>query len=466
MSASELQKYLFLLESENELFRITVATDPQLEIASITERVCKQSGGGRALLFKQPAGCRFPVATNLFGSLRRVCLALGVESLDELTNLVRGLLDLVPEISFPSLGYQIVALPEFSRFASKPAAEPDSTLMTMNPPDLTIFPFLQAWPEDGSASGHQRYITLPQVFTAAPDGATPNCGLYRAQIRGARELALQWKAGSGAARHAELYRRAGKKMPVAVVLGGDPATLFSAMCPLPGDLDETVFAGFLRGRPLQMAPCSTVPLNVPIGAEVVIEGYLEPGETVTEGPFGNHTGFYAPAASAPLMRVTAIHHRSDAIIPATVVGPPPMEDCWMAVAWERLLLAFLQKQFPMLADIHFPFEWIFHQSAIISLEDPRPGMVRDMVEQLWRLPWFASARILIFVDAASGTSMLSQASWKCINVLDVRYDLVADTASARIALDATGCRVPRSMLKMDDAVIKLVDRRWREYGFA
>lgn len=466
MCASELQKYLSLLESGNELSRIIVPADPHLEIATITDRVCKQPGGGRALFFERPTGCGFPVATNLFGSFRRVCLALGFESLDELTSLASGLLDQIPEIDFPNLGRQITVLSEFSCFAPKLLAEPDSALAAMPLPDLTTFPFLQAWPEDGSVSGHKRYITLPQVFTTDPDGGTPNCGLYRVQIRGPRELALQWKTGSGAAKHAELYRSAGKKMPVAIVLGGAPATLFSAMFPLPGDLDETVFAGFLRRKPLQMAPCCTVPLKVPLGAELVIEGYLEPGEAVTEGPFGNHTGFYAPAALAPLLRITAIRHRRAAIIPATVVGPPPMEDCWMAVAWERLLLAFLQKMFSMLADIHFPFEWIFHQSAIISLEDPRPGMVREVAEQLWRLPWFASARVLIFVDAASGRSRLSQASWKCINLLDARYDLIADQASARIALDATGCRLPGKMLKMNENIIKLVDRRWPEYGFA
>jgi 4-hydroxy-3-polyprenylbenzoate decarboxylase len=155
-------------------------------------------------------------------------------------------------------------------------------------------------------------------------------------------MAIQWKAGSGAARHAELYRDAGKPMPVAVALGGDPAVLFSAMFPLPGALDEVAFAGFLRGSALQTAPCQSVPLSVPMGAEIVIEGYVNPGESVLEGPFGNHSGLYSPAAPAALMRVTAIRHRADAVVPATVVGPPPMEDCWMAKAWARLLLAFIR----------------------------------------------------------------------------------------------------------------------------
>ena len=263
----------------------------------------------------------------------------------------------------------------------------------MNPPNLARFPFLQSWPGDGEASGHSRYITLPQVVTTDPDGGTQQLRTCTgSSCAESVKRPSSGKPGSGAARHAELYRRKGKAMPVAIVLGGDPATLFSAMFPLPGDLDEMTFAGFLRGTPLATVPCRSVPLRVPAGAEVVIEGYVEPGETVTEGPFGNHTGFYSPAAPAALMRVTAISHRPDAVIPATVVGPPPMEDCWMAQAWERLLLAFLQRLVPSIRDIHFPFEWVFHQSAIISLENPEPGMVRNISAQLWALPWFRSAR--------------------------------------------------------------------------
>ena len=466
MFINELRSYLSVLEQHHELSRVTASVNPCLEIAAITNRICKQPEGGRALLFERPSGSRFPVATNLFGSLKRVCLALGVASLDELTCRLRDLLDRIPEINLPNLDRQIASLPEFSRFVPYISANTDPHLVSSDQSDLFCFPFLQCWPEDGSDSGQQRYITLPQVFTADLEGKAPNCGLYRVQIRGPRELAIQWKAGSGAARHAEAFRRQGKAMPVAITLGGDPAMLFSAMSPLPGELDEVAFAGFLRGKSLQNVPCSTVPLRVPIGVEVVIEGYVEPGHTVVEGPFGNHTGFYSSAAPAALMQVTTIRCRPDAIIPATVVGPPPMEDCWMAVAWERLLLAFLRKLFPVVADIHFPFEWIFHQSAIISLENPTPDMVRKTVAQLWLLPWFAAARILIFVDAASGSPKLPQAAWRCVNLLEYRHDLIRDEGTDRVAFDATGCRTQRNRVIMDERIVKLVDRRWSEYGIA
>ncbi|MFH1026495.1 MAG: UbiD family decarboxylase [Pseudomonadota bacterium] len=466
MPFENLQNYISLLEQHDQLARISAPVDPLLEIAAITDRVCKQPGGGRALLFEQPYGSRFAVATNLFGSLKRICLALEIDHPDRLRVRLRELLDKIPEIDFPNLDRQLAGLPEFSRFAAIDSTEADQELVTAAQPDLTLFPFLQSWLDDGSACGHKRYITLPQVFTTFPDGNNPNCGLYRVQIRGPRELAIQWKTGSGAARQAAEFRSRGETMPVAIMLGGDPAMLFSAMLPLPGNLDETAFAGFLRGEPLRTATCGTVPLRVPTGAEVVIEGYVEAGATVTEGPFGNHTGCYSPAAPAALMRVTAIRHRPDAIVPATVVGPPPMEDCWMAVAWERLLLAFLQKLLPELADIHFPLEWVFHQSAIISLENPRPGMVREMAEKLWLLPWFAAARILVFVDAACGPLEIRRAAWQCINLLEYRHDLIHDAATGRTALDATGCRSPQNRTETDQDIARLVGRRWREYGLA
>jgi 4-hydroxy-3-polyprenylbenzoate decarboxylase len=465
MTLSPLRQFISQLEAIGDLSGISVPVDPILEIAAITNRVCKQPDGGRALLFEHPKGSDFPIATNLFGSRERVCLALGVTNLEELTGRLRSLLDRIPDPDATSLDHQIDALPEFSRFAPHAAAETDPALIPMDAPNLTRFPFLQNWPGDGAADSHPRYITLPQVVTADPDGGTRNCGVYRVQIRGAREAVIQWKAGSGAAGHAELYRHAGRAMPVAIVLGGDPAALFSAMFPLPGDLDEMTFAGFLRGSPLVTVPCRVVPLRVPAGAEVVIEGYVEPGDTAIEGPFGNHTGFYAPAAPAAVMRITAVSHRTDAVIPATVVGPPPMEDCWMAQAWERLQLAFLQKLLPSINDIRYPFELIFHQSAIISLENPHPGMVRNISARLWALPWFRSARLLLFVSA-SEPAELSRVSWRAINVTDFTDDIFYDRATGRVAVDATGAAVPCPEVKYSVEVAALVDRRWKEYGIA
>lgn len=462
MSFSELHQFIALLEARDELTRITVETDPILEIAAITDRVCKQPGGGRALLFENPRGARFHVATNLFGSLGRTALALGVDNLDDLTTKMDALLGRIAAPEQAKLDQQIGALAEFTRFS--PRQQSPHWTEVMAPPDLSAFPFLQSWPGDGAASGHPRYITLPQVYTAGPDDTAPNCGMYRAQVLGPWELALRWKAGSGAARHLEEFRQQGRPMPVAIALGGDPASLFSAMLPLPGNLDETTFAGFLRGAPIGMAACRTQPLRVPSQAEVVIEGLVDPKETVAEGPFGNHTGYYSPDGPAALMRVTAISVRPNAITPATVVGPPPMEDCWMAKAWERLLLSFLKRLIPAVRGLHFPLEWIFHQSAIISLEKPNPGMVREIAGLLWNTPWFSAARLLIFVAADPTPVNEGEIAWRSINLTDYAQDLFYDSTQQRMALDATGCRLPRQSLNADPAMVLQVQRRWQEYG--
>lgn len=465
MALSHLDTFIASLDS-SELSRITVPVDPKLEIAAITRRVCTEPAGGRALLFTHPRGRNFAVVTNLFGSEQRLCRALGIDTFDVLTERMAQLLVQLTEPEADSLDRQLTGLPDFRRFRPLHNAGNDADLVTMTEPDLRRFPFLHNWPADGSADGHPDYITLAQVMTVAPDGSSPNCGLYRVQVRGVGEAALQWKPGSGAARHAQLYRAARMPMPVAIVLGGDPALLCSAMFPLPGNLDEVTFAGFLRGAPLATVACHSVPLRVPLGAEVVIEGYVEPGATVIEGPFGNHSGYYAPAASAALFRVTKIRHRPAAIIPATVVGPPPMEDCWMARAWERLLLGFLRALIPAIHEIHVPLEWAFHQSAVIFLENPQPGMVGDIVERVWALPWFAAARLLIFTDAESEVPNLSYALWRGINVTDISRDVYCDKESGRLALDATGTAQTRSPVQDSKECSELVDRRWKEYGLA
>lgn len=462
MSVQDLQQLISLLESRDELTRITVATDPILEIAAITDRVCKRPGGGRALLFENPRGSRFPVATNLFGSLSRTALALGIDHLDVLTTRLDALLSRIASPELAQLDQQIGALAEFARFV--PQTLPPCWTEIMPQPDLAVFPFLHSWPGDGAASGHPRYITLPQVFTAAPAGSAPNCGMYRAQVLGPRELAMRWKAGSGAARHLSEFQRLGKPMPVAIALGGDPAGLFSAMLPLPGELSELTFAGFLRGAPVGMAACRSLSLLVPSRADVVIEGYVNPAETVTEGPFGNHTGYYSAAGPAGLLRVTSISLRPDAIIPATIVGPPPMEDCWMATAWERLLLSFLKTLFPAVNGLHFPQEWIFHQSAIISLENPQPDMVREIAALLWDTPWFSAARLLVFVDAAVDPADLSGVAWRAINLHGLAQGLFRDSTRKRLALDATDNKSSRLPLSGDPAMNQQVQRRWQEYG--
>lgn len=464
MPPPDLHHFIALLEARRELARVTTPVEPLLEIAAITDRVCKSPGNGPALLFRNPAGSRFPVATNLFGSPRRLCLALGLDDLAHLTERMQSLLGLIDGPILSRLDSQISGLPGFSRFSPRSLPNHDPLLTALKAPDLGLFPFLQSWPGDGSADGFPRYITLGQVFTRHPESGSQNCGMYGAQLRGPRSLALRWKQGSGAARHLESHRRRGMPMPVAIALGGAPAMTMSALFPLPGELDEVAFAGFLASAPLATVPCRSVPLHVPAGCDLVIEGYVNPGETVREGPFGNHTGSYSPASDASLLRVTAISHRPDAIIPATVVGQPPMEDCWMARVWERLLLAFLRQLVPGVVELCFPLEWIFHQSAIISLENPTPAMVRETASRLWQTPWFSASRLLLFVAADTAPSDLSGVSWRAINLCDLTADIIRDGSGHRTALDATGTRMPQQRIEPDSAVALNIDRRWKEYG--
>ncbi len=456
-----LRPFLALLESRGTLCRITEPVDPRLDIAAVTMEACHEPDGGPALLFEKPSGSHYRVATNLFGSLERVCCALGVDHLDQLTGRMSTLLCQIREPRLEVLDRQIAALPEFFRYQPRQSACPSSERIRQSTPDLEQFPFLQNWPDDGNASGCPRYMTLPLVLTRSPDGESVNAGIYRVQIRGRNQVAIRWKPGSGAARHAELYAEQGAAMPVAIALGGEPAALFSAMFPLPGQLDELTYAGFLQQRPLQTSACDTVPLQVPHGAELVVEGFVTPGDTVTEGPFGNHTGFYDQAGPAARLQVTAVNHRPDAIIPATLVGPPPMEDCWMTKAWEKLLQSFLKHLVPGVTDIHLPLEWSFQQSAIISLENPKPGMVREIAGALWGMPWFASGRLLIFIDSATTAAEdLSAVSWRCINLLDYGHDLIFDTSGRRLALDATGCGRSRPPVAYEPELLRRAAALW------
>lgn len=458
----DLRTFIALLEQERQLSIVKAQVNPELEIAAITDRVCKQPDGGNALLFQQTKGYHFPVATNLFGSCKRTALALGVKNLAQLTDKTTDLLAMISTNDPNKLDIDISALAKFNRFTPV-TSEAYWKRSTTN---LYSFPFLQNWDADGSKSNNPHYITMGQVFTTLPDGSSPNCGMYRAQIIGSDKLAIRWKDGSGAGLHLTQHHKCNKNMPVAITLGGDPALIFSSMMPLPGNLDEVTFAGFLRNYPLRVSPCLTVPLHVPASAEIVIEGLVDPSKSFDEGPFGNHTGYYAPTGSAVIMEITSINIRPNAIIPATIVGPPPMEDCWMFKAWERIILAFLQKLRPEIADIYIPLEWSFHQSAIISLESTHAGMVREISSFLWGLPWFANSRLLIFVSSRIPVDHTGTVSWKAINELDISRTMIMNTNRNSIAIDATGMEPTRPVLQRSAAIESLVSNRWQEYGLA
>lgn len=446
MAYTDLRGFLARLDAMGELLRVDAEVDPLLEIAEITDRQSK-GADGKALLFSRVKGSRFPVATNLFGSESRMAAALQVASLGSLTRLMEELL------ARPEAAPAPVAV---RRAPCQEVVERD--------PDLGLYPFLQSWPGDGG-----RFITLPLVFTGDPDSGALNCGMYRVRIFDSKCAGIRWKERSGGHSHYLKYLKAGRSMPVAIALGGDPALTLAACLPLPEPFDELGCAGYLRGEPVQTVTCLTSALRVPAHAELVIEGFVEPGETRWEGGFGNHTGFYDKGEDVPVLRVTCVTHRGDLIYPATVVGPPPMEDCYLAKAAERLLLPFSRRQCPEIVDITLPLEGIFHGCAVVAIRKSAPGQGRRVLESLRGSGWLKMGKLLVVVDATDAALTLPGAFWQALNGARFPHDLVV--ADGCLGIDATRKFPeeggPRELqeLRQDPSVSALVERRWREYGF-
>ncbi len=459
---SSLQDFIERLDHQHELHQVSVAVATRLEIAAITRRISSYPKGGPALLFQQPDQYPFPVVTNLYGSQSRMRLALGLDSLEDLTTSFDALLQTLPVQGVTGLGALLASHPDLSCCKRVVVANGPCQEELVPGADLLQLPFLHNWPEDGRAAGTGRYITLGQVITAAPDGSDPNCGIYRCQIHDPHTLAIRWRQGSGAAQHHQQCIQQGKQMPVAIVLGGPPSLTLTAAWPLPEGLDEVSFAGWLRGASIPTVVCPHGPLQVPAEAELVIEGFAEPDRSLVEGPFGNHTGQYDPAGPTARVTVTRITRRRNPIIPATVVGPPPQEDCWMMLGWERLLAALLARLAPGVRDIRMPPPWVFRGSAVVSLENPSPHMVRKTVQTLWQLPWFRKAHLLIVVDAGIAAHDLQQVAWRVVNETDWLDDLIRDEAGGRLAVDATRRSV--EALLPDAAANRLMTQRWKEYG--
>ncbi|HLO27126.1 MAG TPA: UbiD family decarboxylase, partial [Geobacteraceae bacterium] len=415
MAWQDLREFLDRLEQTGQLHRIGAEVDPMLEIAEITDRVSKSPGGGRALLFERVRGSRFPAVTNIFGSERRVCAALGVDELPQLTRRMAELLQNVNAVTEEDAGAALASNTDFARFGPAVVAQGACQEVVEDAPDLSAYPIPKSWPGDGWPACNGRFITLPLIFTRDPDTGVANCGMYLVQVFSSRSAGIRWRPGSGGAGHLTKYRARGERMPVAIALGGDPAAAFSAMLPLPAAVDEMQFAGFLRGKQVEVVQCRTSGIMVPANAELVIEGYIDPCELGSGGEFGNHTGFYAPPQELPVMHVDCITRRRDPVFPATVVGPPPMEDCHMARAAERLMLPFTRLELPEIVEINLPLEGIFHGAAIVSIDKRAPGQGRLVMERLWAKGWLSGSRLLVVVDGDVDVCDLSRVFWKVLN---------------------------------------------------
>ncbi|MBI3698606.1 MAG: menaquinone biosynthesis decarboxylase, partial [Acidobacteria bacterium] len=394
MAYQDLRDFLKTLDREGELKRVSAEVDPILEITEVADRAVKK--GAPALLFERPKGYDIPVAINLFGSRRRMELALEVGSIQEIAARISEYLEMKTPQGLVGKLKMLPKLAEMGSFFPRSVRDgPSKEVILRDNFSLLDFPILKCWPQDGG-----RFITLPLVFSRNPDTGKRNCGMYRLQVYDERTTGMHWQTHKQGAEH---YRRALKegrstRMEVAVAIGSDPATMFSAVLPLPPDLDEMLFAGFLRSEPVEMVKCETVDLEVPANAEMVLEGYLTLGELRTEGPFGDHTGFYSLEDDYPVFHVTCVTRRKNPIYATTIVGPPPMEDYYMGNAIERIFLPLMRLQLPEVIDLHMPAEGIFHNLMLVSIRKSYPGHARKVMSAIWGLGQAMFTKCIVVVD--------------------------------------------------------------------
>ncbi|MBM3914934.1 MAG: menaquinone biosynthesis decarboxylase [Sphingomonadales bacterium] len=398
MAWKDQQAFIEALEKANELVRIKTFVDPHLEIAEITDRISKSGEGGKALLFEN-TGYDFPVLMNAYGSERRMCMALGVSDLDETA---REIEELFKMISAPkeSMLDKLKLLPKLGAFASwMPAVKKGRGAcqeVIMAEPDITKVPVITCWPKDGGP-----FVTLPVIHTKDPVTQSRNVGMYRMQVFGPTLTGMHWHKHKVSAKHFAEYKKLGKKMPVAVALGGDPVYAYSATAPLPENVDEYMLAGFLRKKKVELVKCLTQPeIEVPADADFIIEGYVDPNdELIWEGPFGDHTGYYSLPDWYPRFHITAITHRRNAVYPATIVGIPPQEDAWLGKATERIFLAPIKMTMvPEIMDMDMPVEGVFHNLVITKINKEYAGQGQKVMNAMWGAGQMMFNKILVLAD--------------------------------------------------------------------
>lgn len=481
MAYKDLREFIKFLEQRGLLHRVKVEVDPELEISEITDRMCKTPNGGKALFFEKVKGSDVPVVTNIFGSFERMCLSLEVESLDDIGKRIEKLLNQTPPKTFKEKIKTAFDLLEISKYLPKRVKNAPCQEVVNHEPDLDKLPILKTWPLDGG-----RFITFPMVFTRDPDTGKQNCGMYRMHVYDKKTTGMHWHIHKDGATHYRKYKELGKRMPVAVAIGSDPAVIYSSTAPLPYGVDEMVFAGFLRRSPVEMVKCVTSDIEVPANAEFVLEGYVDPEELRDEGPFGDHTGFYSPVDKFPVFHVTCITHRKNPLYPATVVGKPPMEDCYMGKATERIFLPLLRLQFPEIRDMNLPMEGVFHNAAIISIKKQYPGHGKKIIHGLWGMGQMSFSKLIIVVDEDVDVQNLSTTAWKVLNNVDWRRDVIISEGpvdeldhsasmprfGGKMGIDATRKTREEGMFRdwpeeitQSKEIIELVNKRWHEYGF-
>ncbi len=476
-----LQQFIRELESAGELQRISAKVDARLEIAEIVDRISK--AGGPALLFENVSGSDFPVLINAFGSYRRMQMALSCDSFDDIGIRLEEKMKIQPPRSLKEKVQALLALKEISGIIPKKVKRASCQERVYGPdgPLLDMLPILTCWPHDGGP-----FITLPIVITKDPDSGTQNMGMYRMHKYDNTTTGMHWQYNKDGNRHFDKYKSSGKKMELAVALGGSPLVTYAATAPLTPEFDELLLAGFIGSHPVEITKAKTVDLFVPAESDFIIEGYVDPDEERVEGPFGDHTGFYSPADNYPVFHVNCITCRNDAVYPSTVVGKPPMEDCFMGKATERIFLPMLRMIVPEIVDMELPIEGVFHNCALVSIEKKFPGQAKKVINALWGLGQMASTKYIFVFDKDIDLKDSKTVVWKLLNNVDPKRDLLLSEGpldaldhsatypnfGGKMGIDATRKTVEEGMgrkwpdeIKMSKEVKEKVSRRWQEYGF-
>jgi 4-hydroxy-3-polyprenylbenzoate decarboxylase len=418
MAYEDLRDFVRALDKAGELKKIGFEVDPHLEITEFADRSVKN--GGPAFLFEKPKGSEVSVLINAFANERRMELALEASPEEVAARIAELIAMRKPE---GMLG-KLKMLPKLADLASifpKTVSDgPCKENIRRDDFSLDEFPILHCWPQDAG-----RFITLPMVFSRNPDTGKRNCGCYRLQVFDGQTTGMHWQTHKQGAEHYRRMRAAGntQRMDIAVAIGADPATMYSAILPLPPDLDEMMIAGFLREKPVQMVKCETSDLEVPVNSEIVLEGYVELGELRSEGPFGDHTGFYSLADDYPVFHITCVTHRNKPIYATTIVGPPPMEDFYMGKAIERIFLPLMRLQVPEVRDICMPAEGIFHNLILVSIRKSYPGHARKVMHGIWGLGQAMFSKCIVVVDEDVDVQNVSEVVWKALNNIDPERDI-------------------------------------------
>lgn len=444
------QQFIDALEKAGELLRIKTYVDPKLEIAEITDRMSKQPGGGKALLFEN-TGYDFPVLMNAYGSEKRMCMALGVQHLDDVAKEIENLFHL---LSSPKEGIidKLKLLPKLGQFASwmpkvkKGRGECQQVIMTDKPltsggvwggpPDITKLPVITCWPKDGGP-----FVTLPVIHTKDPNSNSRNVGMYRMQVFGPALTGMHWHKHKVSAKHFAEYKKLNRRMPVAVALGGDPVYAYSATAPLPENVDEYMLAGFLRKKKVELVKCITQPdVEVPADADFIIEGYVDPDdELIWEGPFGDHTGYYSLPDWYPRFHITAITHKKNAVYPATIVGIPPQEDAWLGKATERIFLAPIKMTMvPEITDMDMPVEGVFHNLVITKIKKDYAGQGQKVMNAMWGAGQMMFNKILVLIAPPPPEGGIQKGSFRINDYLRLAQDVFKNLNPATDIYFSTG----------------------------